>query len=100
MLEIPRRQFLSLPTSFLLAPEAQQKLAGGGTTGIPVVISLRPGRGAGQVVVKRIFRGCKFHPAPLPGCKVLAFLPVVAPPANIHSPFRAKSDDCSTQKCG
>jgi hypothetical protein len=34
------------PNLFSFAPEARRKLAGGGTAGMPVVIALRPCRGA------------------------------------------------------
>jgi len=36
---------LSLPTFFLFAPEAQRRLAGGETTGKPVIIAFAPWQG-------------------------------------------------------
>ena len=81
---------LSLPTVILFAPEAQWILAGGETTGTASLLGLRPGRDAGRCIICQI----SFGLAPFRGAIMLVLFPVVtrsaSPPANIHSPFRAK----------
>jgi hypothetical protein len=56
----------------LCALKGRRKLAGGGTAGMPVVIDLRPGRGAGSEHREKTHRSSKFRPAPLPGRDRLA----------------------------
>ena len=69
---VPWFENLSLPKSFLFAPEAQRILAGGGTTGTGVVIAFAPRRGAGPKHRNENFRSSKFRLAPLPGCDAFA----------------------------
>jgi hypothetical protein len=52
---------LSLTKSFSFAPEARWKLAGGGTAGMPVIIALRHGRGAGSERKEKKLSYRRFH---------------------------------------
>ncbi len=48
------------------------RLAGGGTTGKPVIIAFAPRQGRGTEVRWKKFRCSEFRPAPLPGCDASA----------------------------
>jgi len=55
------------------------------------LLPLRPGRGAGSEPDWELFRRLRSRPAPLPGREEMtAWIRWLAPPANIHGPFRAK----------
>src|SRR5215475_315169 len=57
----------------------------------PLLLPLRPGRGAGPESDRELFRRLRSRPAPLPGREEFAaWIRWLAPPANIHGPFRAK----------
>jgi hypothetical protein len=60
------------PHFFLLAPEAQQKLAGAAATGRPVIIALAPRQGSRTGARLELFRSLRSRPAPLPGREELA----------------------------
>ncbi len=67
--EVALANGLSLPKTFLFAPEAQRILAGGETTGKTVIIAFAPRQGRGTEAPRKGFRILEFRPAPLPGCE-------------------------------
>src|SRR5215813_10782678 len=68
----PSRMACLYPNLFSFALEARRILAGGETTGMPVVIAFAPRQGRRTRARIRGFRSSKPRPAPLPGGGVTA----------------------------